>query len=145
MYPFPRSMAWSAKSQTPWGKLWPLARQPGRPFLPPPVSLWTQNHPGLGRKITKNQKIHEIGRRGSVWRDNSAVLLPRPPRTSWDRSPGPAGKSSFLGPPWAPCWGQPLRAGYIGFIPSGMDPTGEGARIPQSQGYSIFLELRSPK
>ena len=85
---------------------------------PPPAArraiLWTQNHPGLGPKITKNKKIHEMGRRGSVWRETGAGFLVRPPRTSWDRSLGLPGfffmfflRGGGLGGPWAPCWGSP--------------------------------------
>ena len=66
------------------------------------VSVDTK-HLGLGPKITKNQKIHEMGRRGSVWRETGAGFLVRPSRTSWDRSPGLPGIFFFtpLGP-WAP-------------------------------------------
>ena len=74
------------------------------PLVPGPCPLvlvpgnWSN---GLGPKITKNQKIHEMGRRGSVCRDISGDRLLRPSRTSWDRSPGLTGKKNFFTPPGA--------------------------------------------
>jgi len=72
----------------------------------------------LGRKYTKNQKCHQMGRRGSVWRATGADRLPRASRSHGDTSQAQKRPTKKIVPPFVPprppCWGQPLRAGYTG-------------------------------
>ena len=47
-----------------------------------------------------------------------SFFIPRASWSHWDTSRAKNGqkkkKIALLGPPRAPCWGQPLRAGYTG-------------------------------
>ena len=75
-------------------------RGPRDPWGPLGLCLCDTKTSWFGSQITKNKKIHEMGRHGSVWRDTSADFLVRPSRTSWDRSPSLPGKQMSFWAPW---------------------------------------------
>ena len=84
---------------------------PHTPFPPISPIFLGKNDPKI-KNVTKWVAVAPFG----AFRPS--FFIPRASRSHWDTSRAKNGQTIFffalLGAPGAPCWGQPLRAGYTG-------------------------------
>ena len=79
------------------------------------LSLFYREHIVSGQKLAKNQELAKIGRRATVLRFAGMGEHPTGLRKPLGLFLDPKnGQKNFFLPPWPPCWGEPLRAGYTG-------------------------------